>query len=81
MLILPKDGVEFDVYIDSSQSGIGVMLMQQGKVIVYLSRQLKDFEMRYHIYDLELTTWFLHWKYGGIICIEFDAIFLQIIRV
>ena len=30
--------------------------MQDGKVIAYASRQLKDFELRYPTHDLELTA-------------------------
>ena len=29
--------------------------MQNGKVIVYASQQLKDYEMNYPMYDLELA--------------------------
>lgn len=56
MLALPKDGVEFDVYVDALHNGIGVMLMQKDRVIAYASRKLKKFENRYLTHDLELVT-------------------------
>ncbi|GJX14288.1 reverse transcriptase domain-containing protein [Tanacetum coccineum] len=54
ILMLP-DGVEyFIVYCDASNQGLGCVLMQRGKVIVYASRQLKIHEKNYTTHDLEL---------------------------
>nr|GEX74479.1 hypothetical protein [Tanacetum cinerariifolium] len=47
----PKD---FVVYCDASGIGLGCVLMQRGKVIAYVSRQLKIHEKNYTTHDLEL---------------------------
>ena len=39
----------FDKYNDASQIGLGVVLMQNGKVVAYASKQLKDYEKNYLI--------------------------------
>nr|GEW46980.1 hypothetical protein [Tanacetum cinerariifolium] len=70
ILSLP-DGIEdFVVYCDTSNQGLGCVLMQRGKVIAYVSRQLKIYEKNYTTHDLELgavvfalKTW-RHYLYG-----------------
>ncbi|GJZ30151.1 putative reverse transcriptase domain-containing protein [Tanacetum coccineum] len=47
---------DFVVYCDASKQGFGCMLMQQGKVIAYASRQLKTHEKNYTTHDLELDA-------------------------
>jgi hypothetical protein len=44
------------VYSDVSKKGLGCVLMQHGKVIVYASRQLKAYEANYLVHDLELVV-------------------------
>jgi hypothetical protein len=44
ILIMPDITKPFDVYCDASKIGLGCVLMQEGKVISYLSRQLKQHE-------------------------------------
>ena len=44
------------VFIDASGLGLGCVLMQNNKVIVYVSRQLKDHEKKYVTHDLELAA-------------------------
>ncbi|GJY97240.1 putative reverse transcriptase domain-containing protein [Tanacetum coccineum] len=44
----------FIVYCDASHKGLGVVLMQNEKVISYASRQLKIHEKNYTTHDLEL---------------------------
>ncbi|GJW61489.1 putative reverse transcriptase domain-containing protein [Tanacetum coccineum] len=44
----------FIVYYDASHKGLGVVLMQNEKVIAYASRQLKIHEKNYTTHDLEL---------------------------
>lgn len=34
----PKDDVEYDLYTNTSQNGLGVVLMQQEKVLTYALR-------------------------------------------
>ncbi|KAK1632288.1 hypothetical protein QYE76_006603 [Lolium multiflorum] len=46
----------FDVYCDASKTGLGCVLMQEGKVVSYLSRQLKQHEQNYPTHDLELAA-------------------------
>ncbi|GKB54111.1 putative reverse transcriptase domain-containing protein [Tanacetum coccineum] len=50
-----EEGAEnFIVYCDASHKGLGVVMMQNEKVIVYASRQLKIHEKNYTTHDLEL---------------------------
>ncbi|GJX46173.1 putative reverse transcriptase domain-containing protein [Tanacetum coccineum] len=49
----------FVVYCDASHKGLGVVLMQNKKVIAYASRQLKIHEKNYTTHDMEL-----HYLYG-----------------
>jgi len=44
------------VYCDASRVGLGSVLMQDGRVIVYVSRQLKVHEKNYPLHDLELEA-------------------------
>jgi hypothetical protein len=46
----------FDVYCDASHLGLGCVLMQEGKVIAYASRQLRKHEKNYPTHDLELAA-------------------------
>ena len=41
ILTLPEGSDRFVVYCDASRVGLGCVLMQNGKVIAYASRQLK----------------------------------------
>ncbi|KAK1677427.1 hypothetical protein QYE76_038275 [Lolium multiflorum] len=55
--MLAKDIAKpFDVYCDASKTGLGCVLMQEGKVVSYLSRQLKQHEQNYPTHDLELAA-------------------------
>jgi hypothetical protein len=45
----------FDAYCDASRTGLGCVLMQDGRVIPYASRQLKKHEVNYPTHDLELA--------------------------
>lgn len=47
---------EFVVCIDASVDGLGAILMQDGRVIAYESRKLKDHETNYPTHDLELAA-------------------------
>ncbi|KAK5842830.1 hypothetical protein PVK06_005235 [Gossypium arboreum] len=46
VLIQPESGKDFTVYSDASHVGLGCVLMQEGKVVAYASRQLKPHEVK-----------------------------------
>ncbi|GJX89775.1 putative reverse transcriptase domain-containing protein [Tanacetum coccineum] len=56
ILALPNGSENFIVYCDASHKGLGVVLMQNKKVIAYASRQLKIHEKNYTTHDLELRA-------------------------
>ncbi|KAJ9177049.1 hypothetical protein P3X46_012303, partial [Hevea brasiliensis] len=56
MLTQPVSGKDFVVYSDASHNGLGCVLMQEGKVIAYASRQLRPHEQNYPTHDLELAA-------------------------
>ncbi|KAG8486038.1 hypothetical protein CXB51_019344 [Gossypium anomalum] len=56
VLVQPESGKEFVVYSDASLNGLGCVLMQEGKVVAYASRQLKPHERNYPTHDLELAA-------------------------
>ena len=45
VLTLSTLGVEYVVFSDASRQGLGCVLMQDGRVIAYASRQLKKHEL------------------------------------
>jgi hypothetical protein len=70
VLVLPDVHKPFSVYCDASYTGLGCVLMQEGRVVAYSSRQLKIHEKNYPTHDLELAavvhalkTW-RHYLYG-----------------
>ncbi|KAG8497491.1 hypothetical protein CXB51_008690 [Gossypium anomalum] len=56
VLIQPESGKDFIVYSDASRVGLGCVLMHEGKVVAYASRQLKPHELNYPTHDLELAA-------------------------
>ena len=48
--------VEFLVCIDTSKESLGRVLMQDGRVIAYISRKLRRHEENYVTHDLELLA-------------------------
>jgi hypothetical protein len=46
----------FDIYCDASGTGLGCVLMQEGRAIAYSSRQLWRHEEHYLTQDLELAV-------------------------
>ena len=45
VLILPDQRKDYEVYWDVSHRGLGAVLMQEGRVVSYASRQLKPHEL------------------------------------
>ena len=45
----------FELCTNAYKEGVGALLSQDGKVVAYDTRKLKDHEQRYSMYDLELT--------------------------
>jgi len=71
ILIIPDINKMFEVYCDASYQGLGCVLMQENRLVAYVSRQLKVHEKSYPTHDLELAvmvfalkTW-RHYLYGS----------------
>jgi len=56
VLTLPDIHKDFVVFCDASRQGLGCVLIQDGKVVAYASRQLKVHERNYPTHDLELAA-------------------------
>ncbi|XP_066162190.1 uncharacterized protein [Oryza sativa Japonica Group] len=56
ILILPDPKKGLQVYCDASKLGLGCVLMQDGNVVAYASRQLRPHEKNYPTHDLELAA-------------------------
>jgi hypothetical protein len=56
VLIMPDLQKGFDIYCDVCRQGFGCVLMQEGHVIAYVSRQLRKHELNYPTHDLELAA-------------------------
>jgi hypothetical protein len=52
---MPDMEEPFSIYCDASGHGLGCVLMQDGHVVVYASRQLRKHEVNYLTHDLELA--------------------------
>ncbi|KAL0287148.1 UNVERIFIED_CONTAM: Retrovirus-related Pol polyprotein from transposon [Sesamum calycinum] len=56
ILVLPSGSGGYVVCTDASKQGLGCVLMHNGKVIAYASRQLRTYELNYPTHDLELAA-------------------------
>jgi hypothetical protein len=56
VLVLPDLTKKFDIYCDASRQGLRYVLMQEGQVVCYASRQLRKHEENYPTHDLELAA-------------------------
>jgi hypothetical protein len=55
-VLAQPDNKTFDVYCDTSGTGLGCVLMQDNRVIAYASRALRPHEQNYPTHDLELAA-------------------------
>jgi hypothetical protein len=56
ILVMPDIEKSFSIYYDASGQGLGYVLMQDGHMVAYASRQLRKHEAHYPTHDLELAT-------------------------
>lgn len=70
ILTIPSGFGGFVICSDASHKGLGCVLMQYGRMVAYVSRQLKPYELNYSTHDLELAAivftlkkWW-HYLYG-----------------
>ena len=56
VLTQPTRGREYVIFSDALLNGLGCVLMQEGKVVAYASRQLEPHEKSYPTHDLELDA-------------------------
>jgi len=56
ILTIPEGNEGYVVYSDASRQGLGCVLIQNGKVVAYASRQLKPHELNYPTHHLELAA-------------------------
>jgi hypothetical protein len=56
ILKFPDMDEDFLVCTDASKEGLGRVLMQDGRVIAYISRKLRKHEENYATHDLELLA-------------------------
>jgi hypothetical protein len=56
VLVMPDMEKSFSIYCDASGQGLWCVLMQDGHVVAYASRQLRKHEEHYPTHDLELAT-------------------------
>jgi hypothetical protein len=53
---MPDMEKPFSIYCDTSGKGIECVLMQDGHIVAYASRQFRKHEEKYPTYDLELVA-------------------------
>jgi hypothetical protein len=56
VLVQPDNSKPFEVFYDASGTGLGCVLMQEGRFIAYASRALRPHEINYPTHDLELAA-------------------------
>jgi hypothetical protein len=78
---MPDMEKPFSIYCDACGQGLGCVVMQDGHVVAYTSRQLKKHEAHYLTHDLELAVVVHALKIGGTILWERGVSYIRIIRV
>jgi hypothetical protein len=56
ILVMPDMDKPFSIYCDALGQGLGCVLMQDGRVVAYASRQLRKHEVNYPTHDLDLAA-------------------------
>jgi hypothetical protein len=56
ILVMPDIEKSFSIYCDASNQGLGCVLMQDGHMVAYASRQLRMHEVHYLTHELELVV-------------------------
>jgi hypothetical protein len=56
ILVMPDMEKPFSTYWDALGQGLGCVLMQDGRVVACVSRQLRKHEVNYLTHNLELAT-------------------------
>jgi hypothetical protein len=56
VLTMPDMEKPFSIYCDASNHGLGCVLMQDGHIVAYASRQLRKHEEKYPTHDLKLAA-------------------------
>ena len=56
VLTLPLGNDGYTVYCDAFRVGLGYVLMQNGKVVAYASRQLKKYKQNYLTHNLKMAA-------------------------
>jgi hypothetical protein len=56
VLIIPDLTKKFDIYCNASRQELGCVLMQEGQVVCYASRQPRKHEENYPTHDIELAA-------------------------
>jgi hypothetical protein len=55
ILVMPEMEMPFSIYCDASGQALGCVLMQDGHMVAYASRQLRKHEAHYPTHDFELA--------------------------
>jgi hypothetical protein len=61
VLTMPDMEKPFSIYCDASGQGLGCVLMQDGHVVAYASRQLRKHEEKYLTHDFKNMEALHHW--------------------
>jgi hypothetical protein len=56
VLVMPDMEKSFSIYCDVLGQELGCVLIQDGRVVAYASRQLRKHEVNYPTHDLELAV-------------------------
>jgi hypothetical protein len=81
VLVMPDLQKGFDIYCDACGQGLGCVLMQEGHVIAYASRQLRKHELNYPLMTWNWQPLCMHLRFGDTTLWEPSVKCTRIIRV